>query len=246
MAGACGQNDVVDIPLYKSDLHPEALTLDDRLWQAGPVTVARLTALQSNLKAPSIIKRLRVVLPDTTDAASVDAAGFAVARTTRLIDLALPHPTLTQRQMPDGMTIAWHAPDADADWAAWCACHWAYYHRVHTSNPPVDPGPIGRHKMFVGDDLIAGLFVRNTQGALCGFASLRRDYQMGWIGVSRSGDTHMVPALLATCLRHGAALGWSTASLEVDDDDPALWRTVDAITDPYRTYLTWVWDRPQR
>lgn len=231
------------IALFQSDLHPATLTFDTSGFLDGSVTAAMVASVLRDLHAPAAIRALRVVLPDRTDVAPLVATGFTVTRRTRLIcyDLTLPdHPAMAT-DMPDGMAGEWVPRSGRADWAGWFAAHWAHYKGLHCDNPSCNLGFVGRAVVFGGVDLVEGLFVRDAAGTLRGFASLRTDQRIGWVG----GNADFAACLLATALRRAAANGWARATVEVDDDDTALWGAAQVTArDIVATFLTWTWDRP--
>lgn len=233
--------------LYQSELHPAALTLDERPFVEGTVTEAELQGLMDDFRAPPVVTALRVVLPQGCGfAARLQQMGFVMTRVTRLLTFDLTTPALPlQADMPKGLRPRWVRPAASVDWDAWCAAHWAYYARVHTANPPRDPGLVGRKEVFLGDDLVDAFWGRSAEGAICAVASLRRGQELGWIGTPDAADAALVPGVLSMALSRAVARGWTRAVLEVDDDDPALWAAVATVeVAAEERFLTWTWDRP--
>jgi len=87
---------------------------------------------------------------------------------------------------------------------------------------------------------LASLHRDGPQGRVRAFGSLREGNELGWLG----GDPTLLAITLAACLRRATALGWATASLEVDDDDAPLWALADELgVSASETFVTWQRER---
>ncbi|MEL6960092.1 MAG: hypothetical protein AAGL89_14180 [Pseudomonadota bacterium] len=215
-----------------SDLHPHALSLDEDALE-HPDFQRVLTDDLAAMAPPDIIHRFRAVGRDGQQTEVLKAAGFSVTRLTRLIDLPLnldlPH-ALEAHIAPH-----WFGPEERGPWEQWLDAHWRHYDTLHQSNPPQQPAQ-GLAPLFAGADLIAAFALRDgPQGRVLSFASLREGEELGWIG----GRPDLLDQTLSACLRRAAALGWSKATLEVDDDDRPLWALASDLPGPTRTFVTW-------
>jgi len=231
----------MNLPWLTSDLHPHALSLEEDALEGSDFADALADDL-ATMDPPDIIHRFRVVAePDQQDAALIDN-GFAVTRLTHIIDLPLDvmdHPALSDA-LPDGLNPHWFTKKERAPWGAWMESHWRHYCVTHASNPPRRP-PRGLRRIFVGNDLVEAFALRaGPQGRVRGFASLRDNQELGWLG----GTTDALPHVLAACLRRATTLGWVKATLEVDDDNRDLWALTGALdVQPTQTYVTWQRER---
>lgn len=229
------------LPWQKSDLHPHALSLDEDALDGADFADA-LTADLAAMDPPDIIHRFRVVAEAGQQDAALVANGFSVTRLTHIINLpldTLDHPALSDK-LPDTLNPHWFTKKDRAPWGAWIDAHWRHYCATHASNPPRPP-PRGLRQIFVGKDLVEAFALRKgPQGRVRGFGSLRADQELGWIG----GPADCLPHVLAACLRRATTLGWAKATLEVDDDDRALWALVDVLdVTPAQTFVTWQRER---
>ena len=220
-----------------SDIHPHSLTLDAAALGAGLITAQVLRANIAALPTPPVILHLRCTAPEGVCTEVLVDAGFVQVGMTRLIKIALP---LVETCPPNGFTFGWHSPQDAADWTAWYQAHWDSYRRTHPTNIAKDPGAGQYPAIFGGDDLYEALFAYEN-GAFIGFASLRKDQEIGWVDVCGADrDDTTLAAILAATLRRAAAHGWTAATLEVDDDHPGLWALSDAYTDqPMETFIIW-------
>jgi len=229
------------LPWEVSDLHPHALSLMDEDALGAEFAVALHADLDS-MNPPPVIHRYRCVLPEGCETETLIEAGFHVTRLTRIVDLpvsAADH-ALLRAPMPTHIAPHWFRTDERAPWDTWVAAHWQHYQALHFANPAAEPA-CGLNAVFVGDDLVEGLALREgPQGRIRAFASLRTGDEIGWIG----GVPDLIPLALGACLRRATALGWSRASLEVDDDDAPLWALLDGLGQPVtQTYVTWQLER---
>lgn len=228
------------LPWMMSDLHPHALSLSEDALD-DPDFADKLTSDLAVMSPPDIIHRFRVVARAGQSAQTLKQHGFAVTRLTRLIDLkfdVLDHPALGE-DLPPHLAPHWFMPTERGPWDQWLDAHWRQYVARHTTNPPQRPVG-GVRQVFMGDDLIEGFALRDgPQGRVRAFASLRRGQELGWIG----GADHL-PQTLAACLRRAATLGWVKLSVEVDDDDHALWGLIDGLgVAPSQEFVTWQLER---
>ncbi|WP_296417004.1 hypothetical protein [Pseudooctadecabacter sp.] len=226
----------MNLPWQQSDLHPHALSVMEDALDRPDLALALAEDLNA-FNPPDIIHRYRIVALRGQADETLSANGFTPNRITQLIDLPLSaqdHPALTP--LPDHIAAHWFRPGERAPWDAWVQAHWRHYQTTHHSNPPRIPKG-GLRDVFIGDDLVEGLALRNgPQGRTHAFASLRTGQELGWIG----GDPALLPATLATCLRRATAIGWTKATVEVDDDDHALWSLIGRLNiPPAQTYVTW-------
>lgn len=227
----------MQLPWQQSDLHPHALSLIEPDVRAAGFEGALRTDLAA-FNPPDTIHRFRVVVPEGQGAHVLMSNGFEARRLTRLI--RLPLDAVTAGPLPDHIAAHWFRPKERAPWGDWVAAHWKHYRRTHISNPPRAP-QTGLHDVFIGDDLVEGLALRDgPMGRVRAFASLREGQGIGWIG----GRPDLLRHALSACLRRATAIGWTHAILEVDDDDHALW----ALTDPFgdhtqATFVTWLRER---
>lgn len=224
------------LPWQVSDLHPHALSLDEDALR--PDFGDALREDLSQMSPPDIIQRYRCVLPEGAKSDALISAGFHAVRLTRMVDLpvGLADDARLTIDLPDHIAPHWFLPTERAPWGQWLAVHWQHYQAVHVSNPPREPVN-GLRKVFIGDDLLEGLALREgPQGRVMAFASLRKEHELGWIG----GAPELLPCVLGACLRRAAAIGWSIATAEVDNDDTPLWDLIEALgVAPSRTYVTW-------
>jgi len=228
------------LPWQMSDLHPHALSLTDDA--IGSDFALALEADLAEMTPPEIIQRYRCSFAQGVQTDALVDAGFHASRLTRIVDLPLSlvdHPMLNV-DLPDGISTHWFRRKERAPWNQWLTAHWRHYQAVHLSNPPREPVG-GLNKVFIGDDLVEGLALRlGPQGRVRSFASLRKESQIGWIG----GAQELLAQTLATCLRRATAIGWIKATIEVDDDDVALWGLIEALgVAPDQTYVTWQLER---
>ncbi|WP_375279992.1 hypothetical protein [Pseudooctadecabacter sp.] len=227
----------MNLPWQQSDLHPHALSvMEDGL--DHPDLAQALAEDLDTFNPPDIIHRYRVVALRGQACDALSANGFAPNRITQLIDLPLSaqcDPVLAAPP-PDHIATHWFRPGERAPWDGWVQAHWRHYQTTHHSNPPRVPKG-GLRDVFIGDDLVEGLALRDgPQGRTRAFASLREGQELGWIG----GDPALLPATLAACLRRATAMGWSKATVEVDDDDHVLWSLIQRLNlTAAQTYVTW-------
>ena len=233
------------LPWMQSDLHPEALRLAD-----PPVTEAFARDLKADLALldpPEVVRRYVVVLREGVATGTMTGLGFRPVSLTRFTTLScqlVDHPVLSARP-PDAVAAHWFQPGERAPWEQWIAAHWQAYRQFHRHNPPTDLGPEGLREVFVGDDLDEGLaFREGPQGRILGFSSLREESQLGWIATV-PGQTHLLPALMGASLRRAMALGWSSAEIEVDDEDRALWSLIERLPEGENQsrWVTWHLER---
>ena len=225
------------LPWEQSDLHPHALSLIEPD-VTDPDFEHDLRQDLAAFNPPDIIHRYRVVVPDGQGTHALSEQGFAPTRLTRLF--RLPLVATAGDPLPAQIAAHWFRPGERAPWHDWIAAHWRHYRMTHTSNPPREP-ETGLHDVFVGDDLIEGLALRDgPMGRVRAFASLREGQGLGWIG----GAPDLLPAVLAACLRRATAIGWTYATLEVDDDDYGLWSLTDPMVEHTQmTFVTWQRER---
>lgn len=229
------------LPWQTSDLHPHALSLTEDALEM-PDFQANLAHDLATHTPPDVIHRYRIIAHVGTHEATLSAHGFVATRLTTLTDLPLDlvtHPVL-EKHLPEKIAAHWFTREERAPWGAWVGAHWRHYQATHLSNPPREPVR-GLKKIFVGKDLVEGLALREgPQGRVRAFASLRDDQELGWIG----GKVDLLPHLLGACLRRATAIGWTSAKIEVDDDDRALWALVASLgVAPQRTFVTWQLER---
>ena len=228
------------LPWLVSDLHPHALSLtEDAL---GDDFAPALVDDLADMNPPDIIERFRCVFPEGPATDVLMAAGFSAVRLTRLLDLNVTiadHPALAANP-PGHLAPHWFKSDERAPWKNWLAAHWRHYCATHASNPPREPVR-GVRTIFIGNDLVEGFALRDgPQGRVRAFGSLRNGNELGWIG----GAPTLIAPTLAACLRRATALGWTKATLEVDDDDAALWALADRLgVAPAQTFVTWQLER---
>ena len=225
------------LPWQVSDLHPHALSLTQDALDGGLFS-RHLRIDLRDMSPPSIIHRYRIVAKagQRTDTLAVN--GFSATRLTRLYDLkfnVLNHPSLSD-DLPPNISPHWFVGGERGPWQQWLDAHWKHYMAMHRSNPPRLPVK-GARQVFLGEDLTEAFALRDgPQGRVKTFASLRSDQEIGWIG----GDADLLPHALAACLRRAMAIGWTHATLEVDDDDRALWALVDGLgVEPDQEFVTW-------
>ncbi len=225
------------LPWQTSDLHPHALTLTEDALERGDLTDA-LAADLAAFNPPDTIHRYRVIALAGEHEQTLRANGFAATRLTTLTDLPLDLVShdLLDVTLPETLSVHWFTRKERAPWGGWIGQHWRHYQATHQSNPPREPVK-GLRKIFIGTDLVEGLALREgPQGRVRGFASLRDNQELGWIG----GGADLLPHLLAACLRRATALGWTSATVEVDDDDRDLWALITALgVPPQQTFVTW-------
>jgi len=235
----------MSLPWQQSDLHPHALTLDDAALDRPDLADALRTDIAA-FNLPDVIHRYRVVARAGQAETDLIAAGFMATRVTHITELPLEiqhHPTLA-RALPARVAPHWFNCGERAPWDDWVAAHWRHYRATHRSNPPNIP-ETGLNDIFIGDDLICGLALRDgPQGRTRAFGSLRKSDEggqnIGWIG----GAPDLLPQTLHACLRRATAIGWTSATIEVDDDDHALWSLMQTLDiAPLETYVTWHKDR---
>ena len=231
----------MNLPWQTSDLHPHALSLTEDALIHRDFADA-LAADVVALDPPEYIHRYRVIAPAGDHERTLRNIGFTATRLTTITDLPLDlaaHPLLDKKVL-ETLSAHWFTRKERAPWGAWIAAHWRHYQATHRSNPPREPVR-GLRKIFIGKDLVEGLALREgPQGRVRGFASLREGQELGWIG----GPGEVLPDLLCACLRRATSLGWSKATLEVDDDDRALWALVTSLgVVPKQTYVTWQRER---
>ncbi len=231
----------MNLPWQTSDLHPHALTLTEDALEGGDLAQA-LAADLAAFHPPEIIHRYRIIAHAGDHEDALQSNGFIATRLTTLTDLPLSlvsHPTLDV-ELPQSLSAHWFTLKERAPWGQWIGQHWRHYQATHLSNPPREPVK-GLRKIFIGTDLVEGLALRDgPQGRVRSFASLRDDQNLGWIG----GTSDHLPYLLGACLRRATALGWTKATIEVDDDDRALWALVSALgVAPQHTFVTWQRER---
>lgn len=222
---------------HVSNLHPHALTLDESPLVSGLITAEALVKNIAALQTPPVILHLRCIAPADGGEAVLIAAGFLQVGIIKLIKIGLP---VAETIAPDGVSLHWHKPGSNADWRAWFQAHWDSYRRTHPINIARDPRAARYSQIFGGDDLIEALFVYRD-GRLCGFASLRRSQQIGWLDIAGDDrDDAALSAILAAVLRRATAHGWVHAGLEVHDDHPSLWSLSAGFSDvPQETYVMW-------
>lgn len=231
----------MNLPWQMSDLHPHALSLDDDALDVddfGRKLADDLAAMQP----PDIIHRYRVVAQAGQQDAALVANGFSAVRLTHLVDVpfdSLDHPLLVP-PLPDHMNPHWFTRGERGPWVNWIDAHWRHYITTHASNPPRMP-PRGLRAIFVGEDLVEGFALRDgPQGRVRGFSSLRDGQELGWIG----GASGLLPHLLAASLRRAVTIGWTKLSVEVDDDDRALWALIADLDVPVKqAFVTWQRER---
>lgn len=231
----------MNLPWQTSQLHPHALSLTEDALTAADFPDA-LAADLAALAPPSVIHRYRIIAHAGEHETTLCANGFTATRLTTLTDLPLDlinHPRL-DIPLPNSLSPHWFTRKERAPWGGWIANHWRHYQATHTANPPREPLK-GLRKIFVGKDFVEGLALRDgPQGRVRGFASLRSDQELGWVG----GGAALLPHLLTACLRRATALGWTTATIEVDDDDRDLWALITALNvPPQQTFVTWQRER---
>lgn len=228
------------LPWLTSDLHPHALSLsEDALCDDFDVALAADLAA---MNPSSFIARFRCVFPEGGQTETLKTAGFHAVRLTRLVGLPITladHPALSG-DIPAHIAPHWFRLGERGPWGNWIAAHWRHYQAVHLSNPPREP-TAGLRQIFIGSDLVEALALRDgPQGGVRAFASLRDNHEIGWVG----GSVDLLPLALGACLRRAAAQGWSKATIEVDDDDAALWALIDDLgVAPAQTYVTWQLER---
>ena len=231
----------MNLPWQTSDLHPHALSLTEDALEVVDFADA-LAADLAAFNPPDTIHRYRIIAHRGEHETVLRANGFIATRLTTLTALPLTlvnHPML-DKPLPKALSAHWFTLKERAPWGGWIGAHWRHYQATHTSNPPREPVK-GLRKIFVGEDFVEGLALRDgPQGRVRGFASLRDDQELGWIG----GAGDLVAHLLVACLRRATALGWTTATIEVDDDDRDLWALVKALEiAPQQTFVTWQRER---
>jgi len=223
------------LPWQTSDLHPHALSLtEDAL--TGADFADSLAADLAAFDPPETIHRYRIIAPAGGYEKTLCDNGFSATRFTTLTNLPLDllsHPALDV-PLPKSLSAHWFTTKERAPWGEWVGQHWRHYQATHRSNPPREPIK-GVRRIFVGNDFVEGLALRSgPQGRVRAFASLRDGQEIGWIG----GGAALLPHVL------GAALGWTTATVEVDDDDRALWALVSSLgVQPEQTFVTWQRER---
>lgn len=229
------------LPWQTSGLHPYALSLTEDALDI-PEFAAALGHDLATHTPPDTIHRYRIIAHKGEHEETLRAHGFSATRLTRLtalpIDL-LSHPMLDVR-LPKTLAAHWFTVKERAPWGGWIGQHWRHYQAMHQSNPAREPVK-GVRKVFVGKTFVEGLALRDgPQGRVRGFASLRTDQKLGWIG----GGADLLPHLLEACLRRATALGWTSATIEVDDDDRELWALIAALgVAPHQTFVTWQRER---
>lgn len=231
----------MNLPWQTSDLHPHAVSLTEEATDF-PDFEAALHEDLAAFSPPDTIHRYRVIARAGEWETVLQEVGFAATRLTALTDLPLnlvDHPKL-EVPLPDALSAHWFTLKERAPWGPWIAAHWRHYQVTHRSNPPREPVK-GLRKIFVGDDFVEGLALRNgPQGGIRAFASLRDGQKLGWIG----GGAEMLPHVLSACLRRATALGWSKATFEVDDDDRDLWTFMQQLNiTPQQVFVTWQKER---
>ncbi|SLN54148.1 hypothetical protein [Pseudooctadecabacter jejudonensis] len=229
------------LPWQQSDLHPHALSLTEDALDR-PDFAAALAADLAAFNPPPVIHRYRIVARQGQAVPVLITAGFTATRLTQIIQLPLDlhsHPALTS-PLPDHINAHWFTPTERAPWDDWVTAHWRHYRATHQTNPPRIPDT-GLRDIFAGPDLVAGLALRDgPQGRTRAFASLRDDQDIGWIG----GAPPLIPYALSACLRRAISIGWTHATLEVDDDDHPLWALAEQLGHPPTdTFVTWQKER---
>jgi hypothetical protein len=225
------------LPWQVSDLHPHALSLNEDALEGGMFS-RHLRIDLRDMSPPPIIHRYRVVAKAGQRTETLMKNGFSGIHLTRLYDLkadVLNHPALAC-DLPDEIAAHWFLNGERGPWQQWLDAHWRHYETLHRSNPPRVPVK-GARQVFLDDDLEEAFALRDgPQGRVKTFASLRKDQEIGWIG----GSDALLAQTVAACLRRAMAIGWSKATLEVQDDDRPLWDLTSALgLEPAQEFVTW-------